>query len=109
MQKTQQIGVTISLCAEENIAEHTLVGVDGKMAAAGANAAGVCLMDTETCQDMPVAISGAVLVKAGGLIAAGDDIAAGANGVAVKHTTGKVLGMSLNAATTNDLVKVILR
>lgn len=75
--------------------------------AAGAAADGVLLNDPRTGQAAAVAVFGRVKVLAGGVIAAGADVATNAAGRVVAATTGNViLGKATEAAVNNQYITV---
>lgn len=85
------------------------VGTNGAVTATEAEKAadGVLLNDPDNGQAATVVVFGRVIVEAGGNIDAGDEVASGANGVAVAATTGDIiLGKALEDGVNGQLITV---
>ena len=105
--KTQQILLTTSVLAIAALGRSRLVGFDGGVCAAGAKALGACEASTSVGEQAPVNMAGALLVEAGGPIAAGAEVESDATGRAVAKTTGVSNGWAMDAATAaGDLIRV---
>ena len=77
--------------------------------AAGENAIGVCLVGGTAGKAVTVAVSGKVMVTAGGTIAAGAQIQTDASGDALTAATGDVvLGYALEAAVDGQIFAIEL-
>src|SRR6056297_1239117 len=77
--------------------------------AAGENAIGVCLVGGAAGAAVTVAISGKVMVEAGGTIAAGAAVQTDANGDALTAATGDVvLGYALEAGVDGQIIAIEL-
>jgi len=89
------------------------VDANGNLAlcAAGDNAVGVLQnKPTAAGQTATVGALGIAKVKAGVDLVAGDPISAGANGVAVKSTSGKkCLGVALEPVVAGGLARILLK
>jgi len=105
--KTQQILLTTSILATAALSRMRLVGFDGGVCAAGAKALGACEASASAGEQAPVNMAGAILVEAGGPIAAGAEVESNANGCAVAKTTGISNGWAMDAATAaGDVIRV---
>lgn len=77
--------------------------------AAGENCVGVCLVGAGAGKAVTVAMTGKVMVTAGGTIAAGDEIATDAAGDAVAATTGNiVMGYATEAGVDGQIIAIEL-
>lgn len=77
-------------------------------AAAGGRAFGVAADDAAVRQLVNVLRGGVVRVTAGGAIAAGAEVEAGAAGVAVTKTSGVALGYAITGAANNAVAEIAL-
>lgn len=76
---------------------------------AGENCIGVCLVGAAAGKAVTVAMTGKVMVTAGGTIAAGDEIATDAAGDAVTATTGNiVMGYATEAGVDGQIIAIEL-
>jgi hypothetical protein len=76
---------------------------------AGENAIGVCLVGGAAGAAVTVAISGKVMVEAGGTIAAGAQVQTGADGTALTAAAGDVvLGYALEAGVDGQIIAIEL-
>ena len=76
---------------------------------AGENCIGVCLVGGAAGAAVTVAISGKVMVEAGGTIAAGAAVQTDANGDALTAATGDyVMGYALEAAVDDQIIAIEL-
>jgi hypothetical protein len=83
-EKIRWVGQTITQDATANITKHRFVGFTGQHAGANAKALGASLTyDTPNGSALAVAISGIVILEAGGEITAGAAVTSDANGKAV--------------------------
>lgn len=77
--------------------------------AAGENCVGVCLVGAGAGKAVTVAMTGKVMVTAGGTIAAGDEVATDAAGDAVTATTGNiVMGYATEAGVDGQIIAIEL-
>jgi len=77
--------------------------------AAGENAIGVCLVGGAAGAAVTVALSGKVMVEAGGNITAGDQIQTGADGTALLAAAGDVvLGYALENGVDGQIIAIEL-
>ncbi len=83
MALTQNSVQTDTILATGALTEKTFIGYDGATCAANAKAVGVAIYDASTGDAASVAISGKLVVTAGGAVAAGDAVASDASGYAV--------------------------
>lgn len=91
-----------------DVAKQRFIGFDGKYCAAGAKAYGVSDVEIDAGQYAPVAISGILLVEAGGSIAAGADITSDANGKAVAAAEDDAVnGYALDGATAGQIIRIV--
>lgn len=85
---------------------------DGKVDladAAGENCIGVCLVGGSADAAVTVAISGSVMVEAGGTIAAGASVQAGADGTALTAAAGDVvMGYAREAGVDGQIIEIEL-
>ena len=109
------VKVSIPANADLSALQHRFMTVNasGKVAAtgAGAEADGV-LQDNPAAADRPasVAVSGVTKIEASGTLTAGDDVASGANGLAVTAGTGDVVnGRCLVGAADGKIAAVLLK
>lgn len=108
MNKTQNIILAASIVAAADLAARRLVGFDGDVCAAGAKAFGVADVDTAAGNVAPANVLGIMLVEAGGAIAAGTQVEAGAEGKAVVLDAGASNGFALDAALADgDLIRIV--
>ena len=109
----EQRGFIISLKADTDIDQYTVVKVSGAFACAKCAAAdvavGVVQNDPKLGQSAAVMTNGIskVTVGAGGLTA-GDLVGTDANGKAVKTTSGKVIGIALIDASEGAIGSVLI-
>lgn len=97
-----------SVKVAEDIVKQRFIGFDGKYCMAGAKAYGVSDVGTDAGQYAPVAISGILLVEAGGPIAAGTAITSDNEGKAVSITgTVDVNGYALDSATIGQVIRIV--
>jgi hypothetical protein len=76
---------------------------------AGENCIGVLLNDPAAAEAATVAISGKVMVEAGGTIAAGASVATAADGQAVTASTGNiVMGYATEAGVDGQVIAIEL-
>lgn len=105
--KTQQILLTTSILALDDLSRFRLVDFDGGVCAAGAKALGACEATTSAGEQAPVNMTGALLVEAGGPITVGAEVESDAAGRAVAKTTGVSNGWAMDAATAaGDVIRV---
>ena len=77
--------------------------------AAGENCIGVVLNDPAAAEAATVAISGKVMVAAGGTVTAGDAVATDASGAAVTATTGNIImGYATEDGVSGQLIAIEL-
>lgn len=107
--KTQHIGLTTTIMVSMAVTALHFVGFDGKVAAAGSKAVGICEADTDAGQACPVNVNGVLLVTAGGVIAQGQEVEVGTDGKAVALADGKSNGYALDPATHDGEVIRIVR
>lgn len=106
--------LVLSLIALGAITANRLVALDatGKIKPATTNTDAVIGVaddvDTPAGGVAAVLVSGAVPVKLGGTVAAGDFITAGAGGVGVVGT-GRVVGIALQAGVVGDVIDVLVQ
>lgn len=97
-----------SVKVEENVVQHRFIGFDGKYCKSGAKAIGVADVDVDKDQFVPVAISGVLLVEAGGTIAIGDAITSDDLGRAVKPTSpSEINGYAQDDATEGQIIRIL--
>ena len=97
-----------SIKAEENIVQQRFIGFDGKYCKAGAKAIGVADVDVDKGQFVPVAITGVLLVEAGGTISIGDAITSDDLGRAVKPTSpSEINGYAQDDATEGQIIRIL--
>lgn len=89
---------------ESTTADDTVI-----LSTVGASAIGVVQNKPTSGQAATVMLDGVSKVVAGGTVTRGDLIDSDANGAAVTHTTGVVLGQALESVAVNVLVPVQLR
>lgn len=103
-------GLTINCTTDSAVHQHRIVTVGSArghvtQATAGAKAIGVCNQPGETASGrrVDVVMDGIAEVEFGGAVAAGDWIAADADGKGVSATTGNVIGFALHAAVSGEI------
>ncbi len=89
--------LTLTLTVTGNIPAQRFVSPLNALPAAGGNTAGVT---QNHGVDEPTAVSalGAVYVESGGLVTAGAAVETDADGCAIDHTTGAIVGRALSSA-----------
>ncbi|QND84173.1 putative membrane protein [Chromobacterium vaccinii] len=106
--KGQNVVLTLSVLAVNDLQARRFVGLDGKTCGDGAKALGVVEVDTEADSMAPANALGAILVEAGGAIAAGADVQSNASGQVVAKAAGLSNGIALDAATaTGDVIRIL--
>ncbi|GAB7082292.1 capsid cement protein [Megalodesulfovibrio paquesii] len=102
--------LTLPLTASGAVTAHRFVTATGaQVAAAGAAALGVARSDAATGELFPCDALGTGIVEAGGAIAAGVALKAGADGRALTHDTGVKVAISMQAATAaGQKIEVLL-
>lgn len=106
--------LVLSLVAVSALTANRLVALDatGKVKPATANTDAIIGVsddvDTPAGSVAAVLVDGAVPVKLGGTVAAGDFITAGAGGVGVAGT-GRVVGIALQAGVVGDVIDVLVQ
>lgn len=104
---TQHILLTMTVLATADIAKHRYVGFDGKAAVAGKKALGITEIEAVKDEAASINTHGALLVQAGGVIAAGDEVEVGTDGKAIKKAAGIGCGFAIDpAAADGDLIRV---
>ena len=110
-----QIRQTFVAGADLSAKQYTLVTCNGVTAdgertvvspTAGAKADGVVINNPKNTQAATVVVFGRTKVKAGGVIAAGAEVQANANGQVVAATTGIRVGKALEAAVANQIITI---
>ena len=97
-----------SIKASEDVVQQRFIGFDGKYCQAGTKAFGVSDVDMAKEQYLPVAISGILLVEAGGTFVVGSEVASDENGKAVKAESSAISnGYALDDATEGQIVRII--
>ena len=85
---------------------------DGQVAladSAGENCIGVLLVEGEADRAVTVALTGSVMVEAGGTVTNGGAVATDATGRAVDATTGDIImGYAREAGVTNQIIEIEL-
>lgn len=107
--KTEQPILITSVTAAADIPKNLFVGFNGNLPSAGAVCLGVSYAESDAGEQMPVAVSGIVIVIAAATIAVGDPIETDVAGKAVPKTTGALLAYSLDAGIPGDLIRVLLK
>ena len=106
--------LVLSLIAVSAINANRLLALDatGKVKLAAANTDAIIGVaddvDTPAGGVAAVLVDGAIPVKLGGTVAAGDFITAGAGGVGVAGT-GRVVGIALQAGVVGDVIDVLVK
>lgn len=86
----------------------TFAGFTGATCAAGAAAMGAFRTDAAVGEYITVEQIGTALVIAGATLTAGAAVESDANGHAVVHTTGVVIGRAVNAGAAGSAVEIFL-
>ena len=97
-----------SVLASADLPKQRFISFEGAVSGTGEKAYGICDVETESGQFAPVAITGILLVEAGGTITAGDEITSDANGKAV--TLGenqKSNGYALDDGADGDVIRIV--
>lgn len=101
--------LALSIAATAVLVSQTFVTAAGANAAAAASALGVTRSDAKIGDLVPVDVLGTAIVTAAGAIAQFAEVEVGANGQAVTHAAGKVVGIALEAAAAlGDSIEVYL-
>lgn len=98
-----------SILAQTALIKQRFVGFNGRVCAANTLALGICDVETDQGQYAPIAISGILLIEAGGAITQGSKVTSDASGRAV---TGTVIdtcnGYAMDAATAaGDIIRIV--
>lgn len=106
--KTEQVLLTTTLRLTANVIARRFIGYNGAQAGAGEAALGVSAYDANAGEPAGINTHGFVLVEAGAAIAAGDAVAADAQGCAVKQESSAVtLGRAVDAAAQQgDIIRI---
>jgi len=97
-----------SVKVQEDVVKQRFIGFDGKYCTAGTKAYGVSDVEIDAGQWAPVAISGILLIEAGGTITAETPITSDANGRAVMATgNAAVNGYALDAASIGEVIRIV--
>lgn len=97
-----------SIKAATNIPKQRFIGFDGKLCTAGAKALGICDVETDAEQQVPVGVLGILLIEAGGTITQGAEITADVSGKAVVATDGqKINGYAQDAGEAGDIIRIV--
>lgn len=100
----------LSLTAPAAVAGNTFVAADGSTAAPGAAAIGVAYTDAAAGETFNASAVGTALVVAGAAISGGQAVEVGANGDAVPHNSGVIVGYALGSvAAAGSYVEVFLK
>lgn len=100
--------LTITRIATTAITAHSVVTLQGAIAAAGAESAGFAVTDAAVGEYFAVDVIGTSLGIAGAAIAAGAAVQVGTAGQVITQTTGARLGFALFAAGTGAPVEVLI-
>lgn len=105
--KGRQNDFVVTIIATEAISKNAMVTVDGKHTAA-AHAVGVALFDTDSGDPISVSVGPIQAVKAGAALSAGAELETDASGRVVTLSSGKLVGVALDAAAAaNDIIRVL--
>lgn len=97
-----------TVVATGTISQKHFVGFDGALCAAGAKAAGVAYFDAEAGDALTIDVLGFLLVKAGAAVAIGAAIESDADGAAITHSAGAIVGYAKSAAAgAGDVIQIL--
>ena len=97
-----------SVLASTDLPKQRFISFGGTVSGAGEKAYGICDVETESGQFAPVALTGILLVEAGGTITAGAEVTSDANGKAI--TLGenqKSNGYALDDGAEGDVIRIV--
>lgn len=101
--------LTLTVLAAGAVAAETFGTLAGATAAAGEPASGVFRTDATAGEPVPLDCLGTTVVVAGGAVALDEEIEVGADGKAVAHDAGVVVGRATQAADGDgDRIEVLL-
>ena len=111
MAQTKQVVLVTTVKTSGKVVKNRFVDFAGKQAAAGVKVLGSATLDADTGEMLAVDVLGIALVEAGGTIAVGDEVAADAQGAAVKAAgNAKIAGTARSAATAaGEVIQVFLK
>jgi hypothetical protein len=91
-----------------NVAKHRFIGFNGNYCTAAAKAVGVSDVETDAGQFAPVAVTGILLVEAGGTFAAGTAVTSSTVGKAVlANEDDAVNGYAMDAGTAGQIIRIV--
>jgi len=91
-----------------DVEEHRFIGFDGNYCTTGTKALGVVDVSTEKGEYAPVAISGILLVEAGGSIQVGDEVTSDDSGKAITIARSEISnGFALDAGEAGETIRII--
>ena len=94
--------------ATEKIEAHRFISFRGSFCNGNPKAYGVSEIDAEIGELIPVAISGVLLVEAGGTITVGDPVSAESKGRAIKAPDGaNINGYALDSGVFGDIIRIV--
>lgn len=107
---TKQVVLVTTLKTTGKIVANRFVSHAGKQAVAGEKVLGVSPYDADVNETLAVDIIGITIVETGGALVIGDDVAADAQGCAVKATgSAKIIGTARSTAeTAGEQVAILL-
>ena len=96
-----------SLTAKVDLPKQVFVDFEGNICAAGKKAFGVCDVETNKDQLVPIAVLGILLVVAGGTITKGSNITSDANGKAIVATSSDAInGYALDDGNEGEIIRI---
>lgn len=101
--------LTLTRKASTALVKYQLITALGAIATAGEKAFGAVTVDAETGDDIAVDVLGSTVVIAGAAVADGAEVEVGTDGKVITATTGKVVGVALQAAAANEAFEILIR
>lgn len=107
--QTEKITLTTTIAATTRLTQKRLVNFSGAQAADGDAVLGVANANYLAGEQAAVDVHGIILVQAGGAVAVGAQVQAGADGYAVTQGSGPAFGRACDAATqAGDFIRVLI-
>jgi len=108
-QNVPLLTLSVEVAADPGVAGDSFGTLDGQMAPAGGNAAGVYRSDGKTGDMVPLDVLGTAVVIAGAAVAVGDELEVGSVGTAVPKSAGITVARAVTAASgLNERIEVLI-
>lgn len=110
---TKTLGTLVAAADFSTVGQYRFGTVDSTgriaLASAGARVEGIITNNPAENRAVSLSISGIEQVTLGGTVSAGDQIASGANGLAVAHVSGDYMcGVAVSSGVSGDVISALL-